>query len=70
MLRYKIKEIICENPESVVKSIKVLSKSGETIATAKEGTVCFGNITETISFTFHDNLYLEQDGDNYFLVRE
>ena len=69
-MRYKIKEIICENPGKTIKNIKIYDKSGTEIGSCNEGTICFGRIKENISFTFHDDLYLEQNGDNYFLVRE
>lgn len=70
-MRYKIKEIICENPANMAYNIRIMTKEGETIGTCNEGVICFGRNKENISFTFHDdNLYLEKHGDNWFLIKD
>lgn len=68
-IRYKVKEIICENPFNIVNNIKIMNSSGETIGTANEGVICLNNSKNNISFTFQDDLYLDKQGDEYFLVR-
>lgn len=68
--RYKIKEIICENPANIVTNIIVYSKDGSVFGTASSGTLCYDSRKETISFTFSDNLYIEKRGEDYILIRE
>lgn len=68
-MRYKVKEIICENPCNIVSNIKIMNSSGEIIGTANEGFICLNNSQKNVSFTFQDDLYLDKQGDEYFLVK-
>ena len=68
--RYKIKEIICENPANIVTNITVYNKDGSVFSTASSGTLCYGDRRDTISFSFPDDLYIEKRGEDYFLIRE
>ena len=65
-MRYKVKEIICENPFNIVNNIKIMNSSGEIIGTANEGSICLNNSQKNVSFTFQDDLYLDKQGDEYF----
>ena len=70
--RLKVKEIICENPENITTNIKFYDKkTGEVILSCDKGAFCFGYNDEIISLTFpEDNLYIEKQGENYFLIKE
>ena len=69
MKRYKIKEIICEDPTNVVHNITFYSKDGSVLGICPEATIRFGEKREFISFTFEDEMYLEQKDGNYYLVK-
>ena len=70
--RLKIKEIICEKPKNIVTNIKLYDKkTGQEVLSCNEGAFCFGRNNEIISLTFSEgNLYIEKQGENYFLIRE
>jgi hypothetical protein len=70
--RLKVKEIICEKPANIITNIKLYDKNtGEAIMSCSEGAFCFGRNNETISLTFPEgNLYIEKQGENYFLINE
>ena len=70
--RLKIKEIICEKPENIVTNVKFYDKkTGEKVLSCNEGALCFGRNDEIISLTFPEgNLYIERQGENYFLIKE
>lgn len=70
--RLKIKEIICEKPKNIITNIKLYDKkTGEEVLSCNEGTFCFGRNDEIVSLTFPEgNLYIEKQGENYFLIKE
>lgn len=70
--RLKVKEIICEKPANIITNIKLYDKStGEVVMSCNEGAFCFGRNDEIVSLTFPEgNLYIEKQGDNYFLINE
>ena len=70
--RLKVKEIICEKPANIITNIKLYDKrTGEVVMSCNEGTFCFGRNDKNISLTFPEgNLYIEKQGENYFLISE
>lgn len=68
--RLKIKEIICEKPKNIITNIKLYNKeTGEEVLSCSEGAFCFGRNDEIVSLTFPEgNLYIEKQGENYFLI--
>ena len=70
--RLKIKEIICEKPKNIITNIKFYDKNtGEKVLSCNEGSFCFGRNDEIVSLTFPEgNLYIEKQGENYFLINE
>ena len=70
--RLKIKEIICEKPKNIITNIKFYDKkTGEEVLSCSEGAFCFDRNDEIISLTFPEgNLYIEKQGENYFLIKE
>ena len=70
--RLKIKEIICEKPANIITNIKLYdNRTGEVVMSCNEGAFCFGRNDEIVSLTFPEgDLYIEKQGEDYFLVRE
>jgi hypothetical protein len=69
MRRYKIKEIICEDPTNVVHNITFYSKDGSVLGVCHEGTIRFRGKREFISFTFEGKMCLEEKDGNFCLVK-